>query len=69
MYKVQIEDCQNIGKLDFIEWEKFREKAILITGSTGLIGSSLVNALAYNSQEKGLNIRLVLPVRNVSAAK
>ena len=32
MYKVQIEDCQNIGKLDFIEWEKFREKAILITG-------------------------------------
>ena len=69
MYKVQIEDCQNIGKLDFIEWEQFREKVILITGSTGLIGSNLVNALAYNSQAKGLDIKLILPVRNVSAAK
>lgn len=69
MHKVQIEDCQNVGKLDYIEWEQFRKKTILITGSTGLIGSNLVNALAYNGQAKGLDIKLVLPVRNVSAAE
>ena len=69
MDKVQREDCQRIGKLDFIDWEKFRNAAVLITGSTGLIGSNLVNALAYNSKEKTLDIKLILPVRNVEEAK
>ena len=26
MHKVQIEDCQNVGKLDYIEWEQFTMK-------------------------------------------
>ena len=69
MNKVQTEDCKNIGELDFIDWELFRDKTILITGSTGLIGTNLVDAIAYNSQEKGLRIKLVLPVRNVEATK
>lgn len=69
MNKVQIEDCKIIGALNFIDWDEFKGRTILITGATGLIGSNLVNALAYNSQEKGLNVRLILPVRNVDAAK
>lgn len=68
MDKVQIEDCQNLGNLDFINWEKFRDSRILITGSTGLIGKNLVNALVYNSQQKELNIKLFLPVRDVAEA-
>ena len=69
MKKVQREDCQKVGKLDFIDWEKFRNTTILVTGSTGLIGSNLVNALAYNNQEKMLGIKLILPVRKVEAAE
>ena len=68
MKKVQIEDCQNIGNLDFIDWEQFRDSTILITGATGLIGSNLVNAIAYNSRQKGLDMKLILPVRNIDAA-
>lgn len=66
---VQIEDCKNIGKLKFIEWEQLRGATILITGSTGLIGQNLVNAIAYNNLEKKLDIKLILPVRNVATAK
>lgn len=69
MNKVQMEDYQYIGNLDFIDWAQFRGSAILITGSTGLIGSNLVNSVAYNSQEKGLGIKLILPVRNTLAAE
>ena len=68
MNRVQIEDCQNIGNLDFIDWNQFKGSTILITGSTGLIGSNLVNVIAYNSQKKGLDIKLILPVRNTGAA-
>ena len=60
MNKVQIEDSQILGNLEFIDWDQLRNSMILITGATGLIGSNLVNALAYNSIKKGLNIRLVL---------
>lgn len=69
MNKVQLEDCQFIGNLGFIDWEQFRNSSILITGATGLIGSNLVNALAYNNQKKGLNIKLILPVRNTELAR
>ena len=69
MNRVQIEDCQYIGNLCFIDWEQFRNSTILVTGATGLIGQNLVNAIAYNSQEKGLDIKLILPVRNVAIAE
>ncbi|MBR6896658.1 MAG: NAD(P)-dependent oxidoreductase [Lachnospiraceae bacterium] len=69
MNQVQLEDCQNIGKLSFIDWEQFGGCTVLITGATGLIGQNLVNAIAYNSQKKGLDIKLILPVRNVEVAK
>lgn len=49
MNKVQIEDCRRIGELDFIDWKQFRDKTVLITGATGLIGTNLVNALSYNN--------------------
>lgn len=69
MNQVQIEDCKNIGNLEFIDWEQFKRTTILITGATGLIGQNLVNAIAYNSKEKELDIKLILPVRNVVAAE
>ena len=69
MNRVQLEDCQNIGSSEFIDWELLRGSTILITGATGLIGSNLVNAIAYNNQEKGLGIKLILPVRNTSHAE
>lgn len=69
MKKIQIEDCQNIGNLEFINWEQFKGCTFLITGSTGLIGQSLVNAIAFNSQEKDLKIKLILPARNTNSAK
>lgn len=69
MKRVQIEDYKSIGQLDFIDWEQIKNTTFLITGSTGLIGSNLVNALAYNSQEKDLDIKLILPVRDIKAAQ
>ncbi len=69
MNSVQKEDCIRIGGLDFIDWEQFRDASFLVTGSTGLIGSNVVNAIAWNSLEKNLDIRLILPVRNPDRAR
>ena len=69
MNQIQLEDCQSIGNMEFIDWKQFEDSTILITGSTGLIGQNLVNAIAYNSNAKSLNIKLILLVRNIEAAE
>lgn len=69
MNQIQIEDCQSIGSLCFIDWQQFKGTTILITGATGLIGSNFINVLVYNSCKKELDIKLLLLVRDVKAAK
>lgn len=69
MNRIQLEDYHKIGMISFIDWELFRDAIVLVTGSTGLIGSNLVNCLAYNSKEKQLNIKMILPVRNIVDAE
>lgn len=69
MNRIRTEDCEMVGNCGFIDWTELENATILITGSTGLIGSNLVNAIAYNSKKKNLNIRMILPVRNTDKAR
>lgn len=69
MNSIQLEDCKKIEKLSFINWKNLSSKKILITGSTGLIGSNLVNTLIYMNKVKSLEMKIILPVRNISIAK
>lgn len=50
--------------MEYIEWEKVRNKTILITGATGLIGTTLVNGLAYSSRERNLKVKIICLVRD-----
>lgn len=63
------EDMERICASDFINWEKFRGKTVLITGATGLIGFNLVNALVYADAKFGLGLKVLAVVRNIEKAK
>ena len=41
------EDMQDLDKIEFIPWEELKNKTILVTGATGLIGFGLISALNY----------------------
>ncbi len=69
MTRVQLEDCKNVIAMPFIDWESFRGTKVVITGSTGLIGSNLVKTLACADEEFQLGLKLVLPVRSVERAE
>ena len=62
------EDIRNVAKAEFIPWEMLAGKTLFVTGATGLIGASLINALNYASKERNLNLRIVALVRDEKRA-
>lgn len=46
-----------------------RDKTVLVTGATGLVGAFFTDALALASREEGLNLKLVAVSRDAERAK
>lgn len=61
-------DIYNIVSDTTLPWESYRNKSILITGATGLIGSTLVNTFMVANEQLELNCKLYLIVRNINKA-
>lgn len=69
MKSVYMEDAVSIASLESIEWEKFKRKTFLITGSTGLIGTTIINALVIANNMRNLNLRIICIVRSLEKAQ
>ncbi|MBO4293503.1 MAG: NAD-dependent epimerase/dehydratase family protein [Clostridia bacterium] len=65
VYKNDLESIINDTNID---WKLFKDKTILITGATGLIGSNLINALLYVNDKFDINCRILAFVRNIDKA-
>lgn len=63
------EDLAVISQADYISWDKIKGKNVLVTGGTGLIGSTLIKALCYASTVKGLQVKIFALVRNLEKAE
>ncbi len=64
---ILMEDFEYISNFN-IDFEKFRNKNILISGSTGLVGSNLIRLLLYINRIKDLNMKVYALVRNQKKA-
>lgn len=64
-----IEDMEYISNAEFIPWDKLKNKTILVTGATGLIGYTLVNSLVYANKKRKLNLKILALVRDMDRAK
>lgn len=62
---------EDIGKLleSNLDFELLKNKTVLVTGATGLIGSFLIKALLKLNHEKNTNIHLCALVRDTAKAK
>lgn len=59
-FSKEIELCANIS----IDWSKFDNKVLMITGATGLMGRFLIQVLLYRNIQKGINTRIIAVGRN-----
>jgi UDP-glucuronate decarboxylase len=62
------EDYEYVRNADYIPWESLKNKTMLVTGGTGLIGSTLIRSLLYVNQKNQLNLRILALVRNKEKA-
>jgi nucleoside-diphosphate-sugar epimerase len=63
------EDLSTVASLDFINWSKLENKAILITGATGLICSFLIDVLMFRNMHYKSNISIYGISRSTKYAK
>lgn len=62
-------DYESICAAEFVPWEKLRGKTLLITGATGLIGSTLTGALLYANEKRQLGMTVLALVRDENRAR
>ena len=62
-------DLEYAVSVPFIDWPSFAGKHFFITGGTGLIGSAIVNVLAYANRAYNLGLSLMLLVRDGKRAR
>ena len=61
-------EVKKISVLDY-KWSFLKEKTVLVTGATGLIGSFLIDVLMLLNEEKKLNCKIIAVCRNEEKAK
>lgn len=59
-------DLENIYSRNNIDWDKFDNTKVLLTGAYGMLASYVVLLFAYLREEKGINVSLVCVVRTKS---
>lgn len=52
--KLYLEDIRHVGALG-LPWEKLRDKSVMLSGATGLIGSFLIDTILEKNAADGLN--------------
>ncbi len=68
MNKIIEQDLQEILSVDYINWERFRNKTVLITGANGMLPAYLVFTLLYLNKIDNINVRVIALVRNTEKA-
>lgn len=63
------EDLEYITSRKFIDWKKFENKTVFVTGGTGLIGFYVINAFLYYNRCHTNKIAVLALVRNIEKAE
>lgn len=66
--KLYMEDVMHVGQFD-LPWDKLKDKSIMLSGATGLLGSFLIDVILEKNVEDGLNCIVYALGRNENKAK
>ncbi len=61
-------DIQSVAQLD-LPWKKLKNRTLLISGASGLLGKFLIDVLMSKNMTEGLNCQIVAVCRNIEKAR
>ena len=64
MNRIIAEDIQSIIKSSIVNWKRFENKNVLVTGANGMLPSYMVLTLLHLNEDKNLNINIYALARN-----
>lgn len=62
------EDIKDVSDIDFIPWDALYNQTLLITGATGLIGSTFIKSMVFANKKRNLGIKIIALVRCLEKA-
>lgn len=63
------QDLEHIVSSKIINWKKFKNKSVLISGANGMLPSYMVDTLLFLNEKYGYNIKVIALVRNIEKAQ
>ena len=66
--KAFFEALDKVSDMEFIPWDKLKNKTVFITGATGLVGFNVVSALIVAGRKRNLGVKVVALARNLDKA-
>ena len=67
--EIYIEEIEKMLKLTFIEYERLKDKTILISGATGMIGSFMIDVIMRLNENRKMNCKVYAIGRNEERAR
>ena len=66
--EIYIDDVKNVANVD-LSWDQLKNKSVLLTGASGMLGTFLVDVLMYKNHTENLNIKIYAAGRSVDKAR
>lgn len=63
-----VDDIKNVSNIN-VSWDKLKDSSVLLSGSTGMIGSSFIDVIMNKNIEHSLNCKVYALGRNEERAK
>lgn len=63
------QDLERITSSEIIDWKRFENKTVLISGANGMLPSYMVETLLFLNEKFSYNVKVIALVRNLEKAK
>jgi len=63
------QDLESITASGIIDWKRFENKTVLVSGASGMLPSYMVETLLFLNEKFGYNVKVIALVRNLDKAR
>lgn len=67
--KAFLEALDKVSDMEFVGWDKLKNKTVFVTGATGLVGFNVVSAIVTANRKRSLGVKVIALARSIDKAR